>query len=431
MAANRTTSMDLPPVLAQLLGPMTPPVTQSPTSQMPPMRQAFNPAGMGMSAGLTTDNAMMPGYAEGGMVDPFSARLVTEDSGQDSGGGESYYADQNGNRLNMFESGQEGGDTGFYVNSSGQQFIPSYYDSGMDGDQFGSPSSGIESFTPVQPMTSTPAASTEPSVDATPPPALPDLPNTEGSYFNWSMAADPTSGGSLTNYAEGGMVGAGGVPVGGLGAPGMPQGGMPQMMGAGGGAVGLQKGGAKQPMNLQQVEMQIKEFMQQNPQHVAQIQQVIQAGLQSGEITMEDLNMLEQLATTAMQNPEMYPYIRQFAIQQGFAGEQDLSPQYDEGLVITVLIATRAAKQGVGAPMGGAPMGMEPPSFALGGMVDDKTVRPGDMASEGGKVKGPGTGTSDSVPIRVSTGEYVIPANVVRMKGKEFFDSMLEKYKDT
>lgn len=292
MAPNSTTSMDLPPVLAQLLGPMTPPVTQSPTMQMPPMQQAFNPAASGLSSGMTQDNAMMP------------------------------------------------------------------------------------------------------------------------------------------SYAMGGMVGAGGMPEGGLGAPGMPQGGMPQMTGAGAGAVGLQEGGAKQPMNPQQVEMQIKEFMQQNPQQVAQIQQVIQAGLQSGEITMEDLNMLEQLATTALQNPEMYPYIRQFAIQQGFAGEQDISPEYDEGLVITVLIATRVAKQG-SAPMGGAPAGMEPPSFALGGMVDDKTVRPGDMASEGGKVKGPGTGTSDSVPIRVSTGEYVIPANVVRMKGKEYFDSMLEKYKDT
>jgi hypothetical protein len=292
MAPNSTTSMDLPPVLAQLLGPMTPPVTQSPTMQMPPMQQAFNPAASGLSSGMTQDNAMMP------------------------------------------------------------------------------------------------------------------------------------------SYAMGGMVGASGMPEGGLGAPGMPQGGMPQMTGAGAGAVGLQEGGAKQPMNPQQVEMQIKEFMQQNPQQVAQIQQVIQAGLQSGEITMEDLNMLEQLATTALQNPEMYPYIRQFAIQQGFAGEQDISPEYDEGLVITVLIATRVAKQG-SAPMGGAPAGMEAPSFAMGGMVDDMTVRPGDMAAEGGGVEGPGTGTSDSVPIRVSTGEYVIPANVVRMKGKEFFDSMLEKYKDT
>jgi hypothetical protein len=32
------------------------------------------------------------------------------------------------------------------------------------------------------------------------------------------------------------------------------------------------------------------------------------------------------------------------------------------------------------------------------------------------------------VLIQAHEGEYVIPAHVVKMKGKEFFDSMLEKY---
>jgi len=63
-------------------------------------------------------------------------------------------------------------------------------------------------------------------------------------------------------------------------------------------------------------------------------------------------------------------------------------------------------------------------------MADGGIVTAGDNASEGGKVRGPGTTTSDSIPIRVSKGEYVIPAHIVQMKGKEFFDSMLEKYKD-
>jgi hypothetical protein len=330
MAPNRTTSMDLPPVLAQLLGPMTSPVTQSPTMQMPPMQQAFNPAASGMSAGMTRDNAMMPSYAMGGMVD-------------------------------------EGG-----------------MSSGMMQQQ-----QPVQTFVP--------------------------------------------------NYAVGGMVGAGGMPEGGLGAPGMPQGGMPQMVGAGGGAVGLQEGGTQQRMTLQQADMQINDFIRNRPQEVAQIQAVVQAGLQAGEFTLDDFNMMEQMAITALQNPEMYPNIRQLAIQQGFAAEEDLSLEYDEGLIYVILVAARVAKM-LGAPVGGAPAGGAPaggapvggvPSFAMGGTPGDMTVRPGDMAFGGGKVEGPGTGTSDSVPIRVSTGEYVIPANVVRMKGKEFFDSMLEKYKDT
>lgn len=47
---------------------------------------------------------------------------------------------------------------------------------------------------------------------------------------------------------------------------------------------------------------------------------------------------------------------------------------------------------------------------------------------EGGEIVGPGTGTSDSVPIDASDGEYVIPADVVKVKGTEFFDKLLERY---
>jgi hypothetical protein len=216
----------------------------------------------------------------------------------------------------------------------------------------------------------------------------------------------------MPSYAQGGMVGAGGMPV-------------------GMGQAGLQPQGVQTPISAQQVEMQIQQFINQYPDRVAQIQQAIQMSIQAGELTMEDLNMAEQMAMTALQNPELYPNLRQLAIQQGFAGEQDLSPQYDEGLIISILVAARAAKQMGNMTVPAMGQAVSPPAnFAMGGMVDDKIVRPGDMASGGGKVKGPGTGTSDSIPIRVSTGEYVIPANVVRMKGKEFFDSMLEKYKD-
>ena len=42
--------------------------------------------------------------------------------------------------------------------------------------------------------------------------------------------------------------------------------------------------------------------------------------------------------------------------------------------------------------------------------------------AEGGPVWGPGTGTSDSIPAWLSNGEYVIPAEIVRRFGVEFFD---------
>lgn len=51
----------------------------------------------------------------------------------------------------------------------------------------------------------------------------------------------------------------------------------------------------------------------------------------------------------------------------------------------------------------------------------------GEMAS-GGRISGPGTGISDSIHAMVSDGEYVIPADVVKRKGVEFFDKLLEKH---
>ncbi|KKM18332.1 hypothetical protein LCGC14_1666730, partial [marine sediment metagenome] len=41
---------------------------------------------------------------------------------------------------------------------------------------------------------------------------------------------------------------------------------------------------------------------------------------------------------------------------------------------------------------------------------------------------GDGSGRDDNVPALLSDGEYVIPADVVRAKGEEFFDRLLEQY---
>jgi hypothetical protein len=208
-------------------------------------------------------------------------------------------------------------------------------------------------------------------------------------------------------YAEGGMVGNNGMPVRptGMAAPNQPR------------------------MSPQMIEMQLQEFMRKQPQQVQQIANALTAGVQAGEITPEQINMAGQLAMTALQNPDMYKYVRQFAIQQGLAEESDLSPEYDQGLIFVVLLAVRVAQQsmGMGAMSGmGTETGMaQQPMMS---MADGGYVTPGDHAAAGGKVVGPGTGTSDSIPIRVSAGEYVIPAKIVQAKGKDFFDALLKKY---
>jgi hypothetical protein len=212
------------------------------------------------------------------------------------------------------------------------------------------------------------------------------------------------------------MIGAGGMPD--------PM-GMGMSMGAApSGNVGLTPQGQPQggAMSPQMLEMQINQFASQRPQEMAQIKQVIMQELQSGELTQQELNMVVQLATVAAQNPEMYPYVRNFAIQQGITTEEDLPQQYDQGLIFVLLLAARAVQADVGGQnmmQGGTPAmaGMTQgsgaiPSMARGGMTPDSKKSDG------------------SVLINAHEGEFVIPANVVKMKGKEFFDSLIEKYKD-
>jgi hypothetical protein len=205
-------------------------------------------------------------------------------------------------------------------------------------------------------------------------------------------------------YADGGMVGQGGIPVRPAGMnPQQPQG---------------------QAMSPQMVEMQIQEFMRTQPQAVAEIQRAIMAGFQSGELTPQELNQAGQLAMTALQNPEMYPYVRNFAIQQGIATEQDLPAQYDQGLVIVLVTALRAVQQmsgamGMGGSMGSVPQtAQEPmPRMQNGGRIPQSMSPSNDT-----------TGRRDDVTIKASSGEYIIPKHVVEAKGTEFFDKLLEAY---
>jgi hypothetical protein len=219
------------------------------------------------------------------------------------------------------------------------------------------------------------------------------------------------------SYQAGGMIGPGG-------APDMMGAGMNAGTGVGVSEQAVGQGGAVSP---QMLEMQVKQFSTQHPQQVEAIRVAIQQVMQTGQLTQEELNMIVQLATVAAQNPEMYPYVRKFAIQNGIATEQDLPPQYDQGLVFVLLLAARAIQadtggqnmmQGGSPAMAGGPEISAPqvssgavPSMAKGGMTPDSKKSDG------------------SVLINAHEGEYVIPANVVKMKGKEFFDSLVEKYK--
>lgn len=214
--------------------------------------------------------------------------------------------------------------------------------------------------------------------------------------------------GQAPSYQVGGAIGPDGQPL-------RPAGLQPQM-------------DPQEPISPQMIEMQIQDLATRNPQVLAQIKQAINQALMSGELTQQELNMMVQLATTVLRNPALYPQIRQFAIQQGIATEQDLSPTYDQGLIIAILIAARAAQSDVGGQnmmAGGTPAMAAQPDFGGQGMMAG--AAPVQSMKDGGRVRGQ---SSEPVMIEAHTGEYVIPKHVVDMKGREFFDRMLEQYAD-
>jgi hypothetical protein len=200
-------------------------------------------------------------------------------------------------------------------------------------------------------------------------------------------------------YQEGGMVGPGGMPV-------RPAGIQPQQGTA---------------VNPQMLEMQVNEIMSKNPEAVARIRAGIEAGIQSGELDANELNTIIQLAKTVMQNPDMYPQIRQMAISRGIATEADLPAEFDQGLVIAIIAAGKSMEADVQLESGQAPMPQPPvQEMEFGGIVN------GPSHDQGGvrvKMKHGGE-------IEVEGGEYVIPKDIVAKKGTDFFDKMLQADKD-
>ena len=183
---------------------------------------------------------------------------------------------------------------------------------------------------------------------------------------------------------------------------------------------GLQPQMAQGPMNPAMMDGQINQTMSQNPEMVARIRAAIEAGIQSGELDINELNMIIQLAKTVQQNPAMYPQIRQMAIQRGLIPAEEIPEQYDEGLITAIIMASKAMEADV--QIGGAE-GMQP--------------QPTQMMNEGGVLIGP-SHAQGGIPVKVAGvnnaemegGEYVIPKNVVRAKGTEFFDKMLKQYEE-
>ncbi|MFM6959541.1 MAG: hypothetical protein ACKOW0_00760 [Schleiferiaceae bacterium] len=146
-----------------------------------------------------------------------------------------------------------------------------------------------------------------------------------------------------------------------------------------------------------------------------------QALMASGELTIDEVQTMGRVAEAALYNPGLYPQLRKFVAEQGMT---PLPPAFDQSVVLRIVAIARALQTET-------PAGVVPPTEQA------SMTPPVDGMRDGGYLRGPGTGRSDSIgtvnestgqPVRVANGEYVIPAHVVRAKGQEFFDNLLRRY---
>jgi hypothetical protein len=216
---------------------------------------------------------------------------------------------------------------------------------------------------------------------------------------------------AVPSYAEGGMVGPGGMPM----RPSTAASTSPVAINAmQGGApiVGLaQPGAAGSPLNFAAIDMEAQRFMQQNPQQVEQIKAEVQRAMAEGELDAAALNMFVQVATVALQNPDMWPQLRQSLIAQDMLDPEDIGEEYDQGFLITLYI--------IGKTMGGGQMTTPAPMSA--GQEPQMSMR------EGGPLPAKSENPDGSIPINAHEGEYVIPADVARKLGTDHFDKLIAK----
>ena len=185
-------------------------------------------------------------------------------------------------------------------------------------------------------------------------------------------------------------------------------------------------------MGPQQMEMEARRFVQQNPQQVAEIREAVEEALADGDITMDQVQLLTNMAKVALQNPEMYPALKQSIVTRGILEEDELPPEFDQGTMFVLLLIGQiiqapvqggmqqpaipgAANAAGGAPPAAAPGSAQPmPSMEAGGALPPKSANP-----------------NGSIPINAHEGEYVIPRNVVAAKGTDFFDKLVQSYTQT
>ena len=79
-------------------------------------------------------------------------------------------------------------------------------------------------------------------------------------------------------------------------------------------------------------------------QHQVAIEQRVAQVIAAGRITPLNLQMTAQLCKVSLQSPKIWPQLRQFAIQQGLVGQNDIPQQYLQQYVLAVIAEAKAAE---------------------------------------------------------------------------------------
>jgi hypothetical protein len=153
--------------------------------------------------------------------------------------------------------------------------------------------------------------------------------------------------------------------------------------------------------------------------------------------------LFQQVADAFLQQIVIQPFqqwvamqARMLALKLGFIQQEQVADAAASGAKLaqksaetTAVVSMDAAKAGAGAAASQASIPYVGPALAVAAMVAMVAAVMALLGNvkkfaAGGLVSGPGSATSDSVPARLSAGEYVVRAAAVRRVGVAFLDSI-------
>ncbi|BAO82911.1 hypothetical protein SMCB_0683 [Serpentinimonas maccroryi] len=154
-------------------------------------------------------------------------------------------------------------------------------------------------------------------------------------------------------------------------------------------------------------------------------------------------SIFQQVADAFLQQIVIQPFqqwiamqARMLAIKLGFVQKEQVVDAAASAMKVgqkatetTAVVSMEAAKAGAGAAASQASVPVIGPGLAIAAMVAMVAAVMALLGgikkfAGGGLVSGPGSATSDSIPARLSAGEYVVRAAAVRQVGVAFLDSL-------